>query len=67
MSNKLMQNINDKDFNISEYFGKLNKIYAIKDKNQTLTETLNEFNQITKSYSDFVQNNSPLFPLHLQC
>ena len=58
MSNKLMQNINDKDFNISEYFGKLNKIYAIKDKNQTLTETLNEFNQITKSYSDFVQNNS---------
>lgn len=58
MSNKLMQNINNKDFNISEYFGKLNKIYAIKDKNQTLTETLNEFNQITKSYSDFVQNNS---------
>ena len=58
MSNKLMQNINDKDFNISEYFGKLNKIYAIKDKNQTLTETLNEFNQITKSYSDFVQNNN---------
>lgn len=58
MSNKLMQNINDKDFNISEYFGKLNKIYTIKDKNQTLTETLNEFNQITKSYSDFVQNNS---------
>ena len=45
------------DLNLSEYLGKINQIYAKRDKNKTLTETLNEFKQMTKSYNDFVQNN----------
>lgn len=46
------------DLNLSEYLGKINQIYAKRDKNKTLTETLNEFKQMTKSYNDFVQNNN---------
>ena len=42
------------DLNLSEYLGKINQIYAKRDKNKTLTETLNEFKQMTKSYNDFV-------------
>ena len=45
------------DLNLSEYLGKINQIYAKRNKNKTLTETLNEFKQMTKSYNDFVQNN----------
>jgi len=53
-----MQNENSIfDLNLSEYLGKINQIYAKKDKNQTLTETLNAFKQMSKSYNDFVQNN----------
>ena len=53
-----MQNENSIfDLNLSDYLGKINEIYAKRDKNQTLTETLNAFKQMSKSYNDFVQNN----------
>lgn len=54
-----MQNENSIfDLNLTDYLGKINQIYAKKDKNQTLTETLNAFKQMSKSYNDFVQNNN---------
>ena len=46
------------DVNLSEYLGKINEIYSKRDKNQTLTETLNAFKQMSKSYNDFVQNTN---------
>lgn len=49
------------NININEYLAKLNDVYSNKDKHQTITETLQNFNQITKSYNELIQTNDEEF------
>ena len=53
-------NNNIKDFNssISNYLTDVNKIYSNKNKKQSLTDILNEFNQMSKSYTDFISESN---------
>ena len=53
------------DLNLSEYLGKINQIYAKRDKNKTLTETLNEIFKASKIVCELI--NKKLNPnLHLK-
>jgi len=42
--------------NLRQYLNKINDIYS-KKENQTLTETLNNFSQLSKSYASFDKSN----------
>lgn len=47
----------NRDFNKEGYLSKINEIYNRKDKNQSLTDILKGFNQISKSYNDLIKDN----------
>lgn len=43
---------------IIEHLKKINDIYSVKDKTQSLTDILNNFRQVTKDFSDFSEDNN---------